>query len=121
MAQEPSQPGTGGARAADPVERREAPRFPSDLEAWGQTWGPSGGKGWVAPVTDLSADGIALYFKYRVRPGTALVLTLHSQNRRLLRPLSVRVAHSTLQDNGDWVLGCHFVRKLSSEDLQSLS
>ena len=70
-------------------------------------------------VRDISQTGIALLVDEPLRPGTVLVITLQNQLLRLTRLLPIRVMHATEVGDG-WVLGCQFVRKLSSPEIQML-
>ena len=101
-------------------DRRIAQRFPVKVQATGHILGPRGGNTWVATITNISATGIGLLHRCRVKPGTVLVIKLQGNNQRVSRPLPVRVMHATPQDNDEWLLGCAFVRKISEEELQTL-
>jgi hypothetical protein len=112
------------ALAPEPTElslfdRRGADRY----ECGGQPFWRVVGAGTVDPspgrVRDVSTTGIGLYVQQPLKPGTVFVLTLQTSHR-LSRPLPVRVMHSTRQPDGDWLVGCQFVRRLSEQDLQAL-
>jgi hypothetical protein len=101
-------------------DRRVAHRFSCNMQTTGHILGPRGGNSWVATITNISATGIGLVHRCRVKPGTVLVIKLQGKSQKLSRPLPVRVMHATAQENDEWLLGCAFVRKISEEDLQSL-
>jgi hypothetical protein len=71
-------------------------------------------------IHNLSATGIGLRVRQPLKPGMGLVILLQSHRGRLSRPLAVRVMHATLLADGDWLLGCQFVRRLSEQDMQEL-
>jgi hypothetical protein len=73
-----------------------------------------------AAVRDISLTGIALVVKEPLRSGSVLVLSLQNRDLRLTRLLPIRVMHSTQGPDGEWVVGCQFVRKLSCTELQVL-
>jgi hypothetical protein len=71
-------------------------------------------------IHNLSATGIGLRVQQPLKPGMGLVILLQSRRRQLSRPLAVRVMHATPLADGDWLLGCQFVRRLSEQDMQEL-
>jgi hypothetical protein len=73
-----------------------------------------------ASIRDLSATGVGLVVKQALKPGMVLVITLQRRDNRVSRPLPVRVMHATCQKDGDWVVGCRFVRALSNQDMAAL-
>lgn len=101
-------------------DRRQATRYTCNVSATGHILGPRGGASWVATITNISATGIGLIHRAKVKPGTVFVIKLQSGNQKLSRPLPVRVMHASPIGNEEWLLGCAFVRKINEEDLQSL-
>jgi hypothetical protein len=73
-----------------------------------------------ARIRDVSRTGIGLLVKETIKAGTVLVIKLQTRDQWLSRPLPVRVMHATLQEDGDWLIGCQFVRALSNQDLHEL-
>jgi hypothetical protein len=106
--------------AAPELERRRATRYPCSLQPAWRVLGSRAGDSWMAVVRDISTTGISMVIKYQIKPGTVLVIRLQSTNRRLSRPLPVRVMHATAQTGGHWLIGCDFVRRLSDNDLEDL-
>jgi hypothetical protein len=98
-------------------DRRSAQRYPCEVQTTGHTLGPYGNVTWVAQITDISATGIGLQFRSRVKLGSVLVITLQSASQAMSRPLPVRVMRVTQLDDQTWHLGCAFIRKLKEEDL----
>jgi hypothetical protein len=112
-----------GAEAGEDVgmsERRGAERHECNVQTEGYQLGAHGSKSWVATVTNISATGVALVLRHRVKPGTVLVIKFQSGNLNLSRPIPVRVMHVQPQSEGTWLHGCAFVRKVREEDLRSL-
>lgn len=105
--------------ATGTVERRAAPRHPCYVQTEGYELGPHGNP-WVATITNISATGVALVMRHRVKPGTVLVIKLQSSNQRMSRPFPIRVMHIKPHTEDTWLLGCAFVRKVREDDLQSL-
>jgi c-di-GMP-binding flagellar brake protein YcgR len=73
-----------------------------------------------AVVLNISRGGMALLIGQHFEPGTILTVGLDSTTQDFLPPLKARVVHAQQRPNGDWVLGCAFVRPLTDEDLQAL-
>jgi hypothetical protein len=103
------------------VERREADRFPCEIQPSWSIWGKGWNESWDAKVHDISVSGICLLLRRWVKPGTVLVIKLQTPEQRLSRPLPARVMHATQQSDGSWKVGCAFVRRLSDEDLHTLT
>ena len=74
----------------------------------------------IAGIRDVSTTGIGLRADQPLKPGTVLVIRLEKHDQKLSRPLPVRVMHATQQAEGDWLVGCQFVRPLSDKDLREL-
>ena len=101
-------------------ERRSAERHECSFQTEGYQLGAHGSKSWVATITNISATGVALVLRHRVKSGTVLVIKFQSGNLNLSRPIPVRVMHVQPHSEGTWLHGCAFVRKVREEDLQSL-
>jgi hypothetical protein len=103
-----------------PDERRGAERLPLEptsvcrVMCEGQEGEPQ------ATVRDLSATGIGLLIDRPLKPGSVLILSLQTGDHRLARPLPVRVMHSSPATEGNWLVGCQFVRRLSDPELHVL-
>ena len=109
--------------AADAVlqtDRRNAERYACDLQPFWRVAGVNSLDTPRASIHDISATGIGLRVHQELKAGTVLVLTLQGRDQRLSRPLPVRVMHSTALADGDWLVGCQFVRALSGPDLRAL-
>jgi hypothetical protein len=102
------------------ADRRGAQRCPCNLQPFWRFIGYDHCAEAPLRVRDISATGIGLQVKQPLKPGTALVINLQTRQQQLSRPLAVRVMHATLLADGDWLLGCQFVRRLSDQDMQEL-
>jgi hypothetical protein len=70
-------------------------------------------------VQDISVDGLSLIVNSELRPGLFLDVTLSSaEEGNSCQPMLVRVRRVTPREDGSWIAGCTFVKKLSKEELQ---
>ena len=70
-------------------------------------------------VHDISVDGISLTVNSELRPGLFLDLTLTGDNEKTAsQSVLVRVRRVTPQQDGSWIVGCTFVKKLNQEELR---
>ena len=113
-----SQEGSDGA--ALQADRRRAARYACDLQPFWRIAGQDSQAAPPAGIHDVSATGIGLRVRQPLKPGTVLILTLQGRAGRNSRPLPVRVMHATPLADGDWLVGCQFVRSLSGPDLRTL-
>ena len=70
-------------------------------------------------LKNISAQGVGLVCKYSIPTGAILELKPIAPPDQSPPKLLVRVKSSTPQSNGDWLLGCTFVRELDDEVLQA--
>lgn len=95
-------------------------RFPSKLEALYHAVVAAEHAPGRARIVNISAGGVALQTKQDFERGTLLNLELRGLDGQPLQPRLARVVHATRQGEGDYMLGCTFVRELSDADLQAL-
>jgi serine/threonine protein kinase len=103
--------------AAD--ERRNAPRYPSALEAACRPLRDSKEQ-WRAEVQDISLTGLRLELPRRFEPGTALTLEVRNAQEETVSLLLVKIRWVRAADGGKWGLGCAFTRPMSEGDLSAL-
>jgi c-di-GMP-binding flagellar brake protein YcgR len=103
-----------------PADRRDAERHPCTLQPSWHIAGAGLDDATRAAIRDISATGIGFLIQQPVKAGTVLILKLQTQDQRFCRPLPARVMHTTLQTEGDWLIGCRFVRALSAQELRVL-
>ncbi len=72
-----------------------------------------------ATITNISPTGIGLILKEKLDPGTILDLLIRTKQGTVFDILACIVYLGSRPD-GDWLVGCHFIRELAEKDLQSL-
>jgi hypothetical protein len=70
-----------------------------------------------ATLRDVATSGAALLMGGPLEPGTALLLQVPGEEKDSLRPLPARVVHGARQEDGTWLVGCEFARRLSQEEM----
>jgi PilZ domain len=98
--------------------RRGARRFRFSLETLGYLTFDDASTQEVWLI-DLSESGIGFYSDWPMETGTILVLQLTSLAKHPLT-LTAKVAHSTKNDKGDWLIGCEFMEQLKPEMVEQL-
>jgi hypothetical protein len=101
-------------------ERRGAERFQPEPPSICRIVSEGQEPGLHATVRNLSATGIGLLVNHPLKAGNVLILNLQSGLQRLARPLPVKVTHASPLSEGNWLVGCQFVRRLSGPELQVL-
>ena len=102
-------------------DRRNATRFPCNLESSCLPIGGEADKPWKARIKDISARGIGLLMSRRFVPGTVLLLELQGEPRPLgPSRLLVRVMRVREQSGRQWLVGCQLAYKLCPSELQGL-
>lgn len=102
------------------AERRREARYPCGLRFFWSEPGPQPTAARSGTISDISATGVGLLVNGPVKPGTILILKLQGNDQRVSRPLPARVMHVTARDDGAWLVGCAFLRRLNNEDLQAV-
>jgi hypothetical protein len=108
------------ARKSLAGERRGDERFSPEPPSICRIVSEGQEEGLRASIRNLSASGIGLFVNHALKPGNVLILNLQTGDQRLARPLPVRVMHSSPLEQGKWLVGCLFVRRLSEPELQLL-
>ena len=114
--------GTFGARKtqAAPDDQRTWVRFQSNLKATYEKIGDPVPQSQPATVLNISANGIGLSVHPSLQAGSLLNVDLFDKDGRMVRTILACVVHTTQRAQGDYAVGCNFIRELSEEDLQSL-
>jgi hypothetical protein len=105
---------------APPAERRAWVRYPRKLVTMWRLLGDGGEEHWTAGVRDLSPAGVGLVINRSFPPATVLTVRLQNSIRTYERSALVRVEHCTALPDGDWLVGCTFVVKLRTDELDLL-
>jgi hypothetical protein len=111
-----------GTRGGVPskTDRRRSPRWPYQKTAFFRRTGDEGGKHYPAKVEDVSFGGAKLIVAAPApEVGASLELLLQRTPSPPLCMLAV-VCHARVQPDGNWALGCSFVRELSWNELASV-
>lgn len=101
------------------TNRRGAERHLCAIDATSQPIEPGETLSWGAVVTDISKGGIGVSLCYPFRLGTYLAIDLQGTNG-MVRTLMVRVVHVHDQKDGQWRLGCEFIKPLTQSEIDLL-
>jgi predicted alpha/beta-fold hydrolase len=74
----------------------------------------------TAWVVNLSQTGVGLLLRRHLEREAPLFIQVHGLTRGVSRELFARVAHSTAQGSGEWLVGCRFAEELSSQELGTI-
>lgn len=100
-------------------ERRASVRYPCRLDvAWKFPPASRHLACLQATTQDLSTGGISLIVPQWFGPGSIIRLELQASEK--VHTLDACVMHASLQQDGNWFLGCAWVTPLSPDDLKSL-
>jgi c-di-GMP-binding flagellar brake protein YcgR len=103
-----------------PGDQRTWKRFSTDVAATYQIISAPDQINLPTQVMNISATGIGLLVNQPVSVGALLNLELKAANGTGPRTMLACVVHVTTRDDGQWALGCNFIRSLSENDLQEL-
>ncbi len=98
-------------------ERRDEARHACELEATSHAVEGRESLSWGAMVTDISAGGVGVTLCYPFKPGTFLSVDMQCPDG-MVRSLMVRVLHVHDQVDGQWRLGCEFIKPLTQSDME---
>ena len=104
---------------AEIAERRASVRYPSQCATPCHPV-PEGDVLCRARVVDISTTGVGLLVDSFVEPETLLGVEMQCDDPALTYTLLVEVRHTVKRAEGEWLLGCSFVRDLSEEELRAL-
>jgi hypothetical protein len=102
------------------IRRRVEPRYqcgPATPARIADLRGQNPKRAWIL---NLSRSGAGLSVTEPLAADTLIVIHLKSSSQNRFYELPARVVHSTVQINGDWLVGCEFSDKLSPDDLEAL-
>jgi hypothetical protein len=102
-------------------ERRDWVRHASTVQGvYCRLFGDDRHHTFTGELQNISAQGAGLVCTFAFRTGAILELKPISSADQFPSKLLVRVKSSTARANGEWLLGCTFVRELSDEELEGL-
>jgi hypothetical protein len=102
-----------------PPDQRAWMRFPSTVTVSCELVNGAQTQRWTAQVLDISTTGISLLVTRLLTVGMLLSVDLHGGGPQEPTILA-SVVHVTPRGDGEWALGCNFIRSLSEEELQAL-
>jgi hypothetical protein len=111
----------GSATPAGPraLEKRQCPRLTVCAATTCEpAVGPAGEK-LTATVRDISQGGIRLSVSRRCEPGSLLHVAMPNPNPSESSALLACVVHVQNQVEGNWALGCSFIRELSNKEMRA--
>jgi hypothetical protein len=103
-----------------PPDQRTWVRFACNVKATYQRIAEERPAPKSAKVLNLSATGVGLVVSEEVENGALLSVELHAASGDFRRTMLSCVVHVTARGEGEWALGCNFIRSLSEEDLKAL-
>lgn len=111
----------GGKRVKHPSgDKRTWMRFASDVRAKVQSVGDIRNETHPARVLNISASGVGLQVAQRIEAGVLLNVDFLDTHEAIRRSILACVVHVSPADDGEWSLGCNFIRSLSEADLVGL-
>jgi c-di-GMP-binding flagellar brake protein YcgR len=111
-----------GARRVrnDPSDQRLWMRFPCNIRATVQKVASPESPAEAARVLNISATGIGILVPQLIDTGALLSVELQPAGGKEPRTMLACVVHVNPQANGEFALGCNFIRELTEQDLQTL-
>jgi hypothetical protein len=102
------------------AERRRAVRFRCRRKNAWRLFAAATSSGGTGIVSDISLLGVSLIVDAPLRAGMFLELNLVDEDDAgSSQPMLVRVRRATRQTDGNWLLGCSFVKKLTQAELSA--
>jgi hypothetical protein len=114
----PPRPEPGKTSAA--VNRRASVRYPRGANTYAQVFPANTIEAQHALIANLSAQGIGLLLSHPIAAGTPVRVQLLCDSPPTSLELDASVAHATPFEDGIWLIGCAFARRLSAEELRAL-
>lgn len=102
-------------------DRRRAPRYPSSAEILYYPATSPRTEARSARVYDLSDSGIGLLLPHAIERGVLLFIELPATESSPSSVVCARVAHSSPQEDGEFLVGCSLQNELTPEVLQALA
>lgn len=103
-----------------PPDQRTWIRFATNREARFQKVGDPEKRTYSAKVINLSASGVGLAVTSAIHAGALLSVDLIGADGQIVRTILACVVHVATQPEGQWALGCNFIRELSDEEFRAL-
>ena len=71
-------------------------------------------------VVNLSKGGVGLTLSTPLPSGTPISIQMRGADLKQIFEFPAQVVHSTVQSNGEWMIGCEWLAPLSDQDLDAL-
>jgi hypothetical protein len=106
-------------------DKREWKRYPCNVSSTYQLVAADDQTAYPAKVLNISASGVGLQVNRFVENGALLSVELHNSAGTTERTMLACVVHvnhlAEGEGEGEWALGCNFIRSLAEEDLKALA
>jgi hypothetical protein len=120
MSRETSPPRPESETPSAAANRRACVRYPRGANTYVQVFAANTFEAQHALIANISAQGIGLLLSHRIGAGTQVRIQLLCDSPALSLELDATVAHATPFEDGIWLIGCVFSRRLSPEELKAL-
>jgi hypothetical protein len=107
-------------RKAPPADQRTWRRFPAAVTASYEIVTAAESRPRAAQILNISPTGIGLVVQEPIAAGTLLSMELPGAGGPARRMILACAVHVTPRGDGEWALGCNFIRSLTDKDLQAL-
>lgn len=104
----------------DPKDQRTWMRFPVNLRARIQKVGATDFPTHEGQILNVSPSGVGVLVSQAVEAGTLLSVELINAGGSVVKTILACVVHVAGHPNGQFSLGCNFIRQLQEEELQGL-
>lgn len=102
------------------AERRRAVRFRGRRRYAWRLFAAATSSAGNGTVSDISRTGVSLLVDAPLRPGMFLELSLVDDDESSsAQPILVRVRRATRQAEGNWLIGCSFVKHLTESQVSA--
>jgi hypothetical protein len=109
----------GRVKSSEPDQRTWV-RFPCEAQASYQSVPGGGSELLPAQVLNISPSGVCLLVTSPAEIGGLLSVTLGDVRGEPVSTIMASVVRVTTQGNGEWALGCNFIRELNDRELRAL-
>lgn len=101
-------------------DQRQHPRIPIKAQVQYRDLNTANAPINAGKVINVSPMGIGLRVKDSLKPGTLLDLHLQSENGQKLFDILACIVYRHLNPEGDFNLGCNFIRELTDDELKTM-
>jgi hypothetical protein len=120
MSRETSPPCPESGTPSAAINRRACVRYPRGANTYAQVFAANTVEAQHALIANLSAQGIGLLLSHRIEAGKQVRIQLLCDSPAISLELDAAVAHATPYEDGIWLIGFAFSRRLNPEELKAL-